>query len=90
MGGGSILDLGVYTLHLIDAILGPDKPVSVESKGTLNRYGTDENMSAILEYPEGKIAVISSHTKVEMDNSAYIHGTKGTIKVIQVSWIPNA
>jgi len=44
-------------------------------------------MSAILEYPEGKIAVISSHTKVEMDNSAYIHGTKGTIKVIYTRWL---
>nr|BAH72457.1 ACYPI004067 [Acyrthosiphon pisum] len=81
VGGGSILDIGVYTLHLVDTILGPDKPVFIESKGTLNSHGTDENMSAILEYPEGKIAVISIHTKVEMDCSAYIHGTKGTIKI---------
>ncbi|XP_025207021.1 trans-1,2-dihydrobenzene-1,2-diol dehydrogenase-like [Melanaphis sacchari] len=81
VGGGSILDIGVYTLHLIDTILGPGKPVSIESKGTLNIHGTDENMSAILEYPEGKIAVISTHTKVVMDCSAYIHGTKGTIKI---------
>lgn len=81
MGGGSILDIGVYTLHLVDTILGPDKPVFIKSKGTLNCHGTDENMSAILEYPGGKIAVVSVHTKVEMDCSAYIHGTKGTIKV---------
>lgn len=81
VGGGSILDIGVYTLHLIDTILGPGKPIFIESKGTLNSHGTDENMSAILQYPEGKIAVISTHTKVEMDCSAYIHGTKGTIKV---------
>lgn len=40
-------------------------------------------MSAILEYPGGKIAVISTHTKVQMDCSAYIHGTNGTIKVIR-------
>jgi len=81
VGGGSILDIGVYTLHLVDTILGPGKPVFIESKGTLNSHGTDENMSAILGYPEGKIAVISVHTKVEMDCSAYIHGTEGTIKV---------
>jgi len=90
VGGGSILDIGVYTLHLIDTILGPGKPISIESKGTLNSHGTDENMSAIFEYPEGKIAVISTHTKVEMDCSAYIHGTKGTIKVIPVNCIANA
>lgn len=70
-------------MHFIDTIFGPSKPESIACKGTLNSYGTDENMSAVLKYPEGKIAVISTHTKVNMDNSAYIYGTKGTIKVIR-------
>lgn len=82
VGGGSILDLGVYTLHLADAIFGPGKPESIVSKGVLNNYDTDESISAILKYPKGKIAVISTHTKVKMDCSAYIYGTKGKIKVI--------
>lgn len=81
VGGGSILDLGVYTIHLIDMIFGPSKPVSIVGEGWLNSYGTDENMSAILKYSEGKTAVISTHTKVKMDNSAYIYGTNGMIKV---------
>lgn len=67
----------------MDAIFGPNKPKSIVGKGILNSHGADENMSAILEYPGGKIAVISTHTKVQMDCSAYIHGTNGTIKVIR-------
>jgi len=81
VGGGSTLDLGVYTVHFVDTIFGPSKPESVACKGTLNSHGTDENISAVLKYPEGKIAVISTHTKVNMDNSAYVYGTKGTIKI---------
>lgn len=48
----------------------------------MNCHGTDENVSAILKYPEEKIAVFSTHTKVKMDCSAYIYGTNGTIKVL--------
>ncbi|VVC33299.1 Oxidoreductase, N-terminal,NAD(P)-binding domain,Oxidoreductase, C-terminal [Cinara cedri] len=81
VGGGSLLDLGIYTVHLVNAIFGPGKPESIVSKGILNSHGTDENMSAILKYPKGKIAVISTHTKVKMDCSAYVYGTNGTIKL---------
>lgn len=82
MGGGSILDLGVYALHFVDSILGPGKPESIVSTGVLNNNGTDENVSAILKYFDGKMAVISTHTKTKMDCSAYIYGTNGAIKVI--------
>lgn len=82
VGGGSILDLGVYTVHFVDTIFGPSKPNSIVSEGILNSHGTDQNISAILKYPKGKIAVITTHTKVKMDCSAYVYGTNGTIKVI--------
>jgi dihydrodiol dehydrogenase / D-xylose 1-dehydrogenase (NADP) len=82
VGGGSILDLGVYTLHLVDAIFGPGKPEFVVSKGVMNSHGTDENVSAILTYSEGRIAVVSTHTKVKLNCSAFIYGTNGMITVI--------
>lgn len=85
VGGGSLLDLGVYTLHCVDTVFGPGKPEFILSEGILNSHGTDENISAILKYPKGKIAVVSTHTKVKMDNSAYIYGTKGMIKVISIN-----
>lgn len=85
IGGGSILDLGVYTLHFVDTIFGPGKPESVKSEGILNSHGTDVNISAILKYPKGKIAVVSTQTEVKMENSAYIYGTNGTIKVIPIN-----
>lgn len=63
-------------------VFGPDKPECVISQGTLNNDGTDENVSAVLKYSEGKIAVFTTHTKVKLNNSANIYGTKGMIKVI--------
>lgn len=76
------MDLGVYTLHFVHAIFGHEKPECIVSKGVLNDHGTDECCSAIIKYPKGKMAVISTHTKVKMDCSAYVVGTNGTIKVI--------
>lgn len=89
VGGGSVLDLGVYTLHFVDTIFGPDKPECIVSRGILNDHGTDENVSAILKYPKGKMAVVSTHTKVKMDGSAYIYGTNGKIKVIIIKYTKN-
>lgn len=78
------MDLSVYTLHLVDAIFGPGKPEFVVSKGELNSHGTDENVSAILTYSEGRIAVVSAHTKVKLNCSAFIYGTAGMITVILI------
>ncbi|XP_050519795.1 trans-1,2-dihydrobenzene-1,2-diol dehydrogenase-like [Daktulosphaira vitifoliae] len=81
VGGGSILDLGVYPLHLVNMIYGPEKPISIFSEGILNQYGIDEAVIAILRYSNGKLATISTDTRMIQDNSAYIYGDKGYIKI---------
>ena len=81
LGGGTILDLGIYTLQLVQFVYKGLTHVSASAKGTLNSNGVDESSSAIISYKNGKIAIVSTHSRVELPNEACIVGTKGTIKV---------
>nr|BAN20282.1 dimeric dihydrodiol dehydrogenase [Riptortus pedestris] len=87
LGGGTILDLGVYALQLTTLILG-NKPLSVNATGNLNEEGIDENADYILKYPNGVTANLATHSRVKLDNAAAIYGTKGCIKIKEPFWCP--
>lgn len=82
MGGGTILDLGIYNLQFQQHIFGGEEPINFIAAGHLNEHGTDENANMVLTYSKGRTAVLSTHSCVELPNTAIIVGTKGTIKVI--------
>lgn len=84
MGGGTVLDLGAYVMQLAILVLGRD-PTSVQALGHINKEGVDESMTCTITYKGGRTAVLSTHTKVELPNSAFIVGTKGTIQV-KMEW----
>ena len=88
LGGGTILDLGIYTLQLVQFVYKGLTHVSASAKGTLNSNGVDESSSAIISYKNGKIAIVSTHSRVELPNEACIVGTKGTIKIPRF-WCPD-
>lgn len=81
LGGGTVLDLGIYTLQLATLVLG-DKPSSVKASGHLNSEGVDMSMSCVLTYANGATAVLSTHAEVELPNNAVIVGTNGSIEVM--------
>lgn len=87
MGGGSILDLGVYVLQFQQFIFRGLKPIKVVASGNLNKYGTDANAAAIITYPGEKMAVVSCNATAELDNTARISGTKGSV-TIPFFWCP--
>nr|CAD7578544.1 unnamed protein product [Timema californicum] len=80
LGGGSILDIGVYVLQLAVLVFGPVIPEKILASGDLNKEGVDSSVAAILNYGAGKVATLSTHTRVTFPNEAFIVGTKGTIK----------
>lgn len=81
LGGGTVLDLGIYTVQLATLVLG-DKPSSVKASGHLNSEGVDMSMSCVLTYANGATAVLSTHAEVELPNNAVIVGTNGSIEVM--------
>ena len=79
LGGGSLLDVGVYTIYLSYLLLGnPDK---IFACGKVNESHIDETCGVTLEYDDGKYAMLESSIITQTQNNAWIYGSKGTIRV---------
>lgn len=87
LGGGAILDLGVYVLQFQQYVFRGLTPSKVVANGHLNNEGVDNSVAAILTYSGNKTAVVSISSLVKLSSQGTIYGTKGTIKVDEM-WSP--
>lgn len=79
MGGGSLLDIGVYPLFLATTILG--RPTHVKALSNLCSTQVDENCGMVLTYEDGAMAVLLSSIVSYTLMEASISGTNGRIKI---------
>lgn len=82
LGGGSLLDMGVYPLFLAYMILG--KPEKVMASSLFFDTGADKQTSIILQYPNAQ-AVLQSSFVSRTNMQATISGEKGRI-VMDENW----
>lgn len=87
LGGGTILDLGVYGLQFACMVFNNEMPHTIKASGCLNEEGVDVSTSTTLQYKGNRTATIVTHSLADMPNEAYIIGTKGTIHVPSF-WCP--
>ncbi len=81
LGGGALLDLGVYPIHFADLILGA--PTSVNSWAHLTPENVDETTGVLLGYESGAVAALTCSISGESRNAAAITGTLGRIDLPQ-------
>jgi predicted dehydrogenase len=79
LGGGSLLDIGIYPLYLCLQLLGA--PERIVAAGSLSSTGSDENCHAVLMYGGGASAVVSSTLTCQTGLTAEIAGTEGMIRI---------
>lgn len=89
LGGGALLDIGVYPTFLSVLLFGkPDIVKAVSYIGTTN---VDEDTSALFLYDDGQMAQIHSSIRYLTGNDAIIYGEKGNIHLQSVwneaSWL---
>ena len=87
LGGGSLLDVGVYVISFASMIF-EKSPVEVVGLGHIGELGSDEQGIAILKYNNSELADLSFALKTAGSNEAYILGTDGYIKVYDVFAVP--
>ena len=87
LGGGSLLDVGVYVISFASQIFNK-KPVESIGLSHIGEYGSDEQGVAILKYDNGEIADLSFALRTEAVDEAYIFGTEGYIKVHELFAVP--
>ena len=79
LGGGALLDIGIYNLGFLRIICGQD-PQNVETlKVNLNEYGTDDYSCLKFKYSDGLTAESVQTIGQELKRNARIEGTKGSI-----------
>ena len=77
LGGGALLQKGVYLLSLASMILG--SPTSVRSLSALAKTGVDEDTGILLGYPGGCLATLWCSVGVRSGRQCAIVGTSGQI-----------
>ena len=87
LGGGSLLDVGVYVISFASMIF-QKAPERVVGFGHIGEIGSDEQGAALLKYDKGEIADLSFALRTKAINDAYIFGTEGYIKIDEVFAVP--
>lgn len=76
-GGGALLDRGVYAVSLAHLFLGvPDSVVGLSVDAPT---GVDEQIGAVLRFPQGQLAVLAAALSSTTPNGAVITGTEGRL-----------
>lgn len=77
LGGGSLLDAGIYPLFMAHLVLG--KPSGIKAMASIGSTGVDENCGITLQYNDGQIASLFSSIVAATGTEAEISGEKGRI-----------
>jgi predicted dehydrogenase len=79
LGGGALLDLGVYPVTLATMLLG--RPDQVQAASHRAATGVDANTGILLRYPGGALALLHCSLEAESAVTAQVTGTRGRIEL---------
>ncbi|HEX8508470.1 MAG TPA: Gfo/Idh/MocA family oxidoreductase [Propionibacteriaceae bacterium] len=79
LGGGAMLDLGVYVVSFAQHFLG--NPSRVTATGSLTPTEVDAEAGLLLSYDDGRVATLLVSIRHATPGAARIHGTEGWIDI---------
>ena len=85
LGGGALLDVGVYTVSFASMVFG-GPPCDIAALAHLGETGVDEQSAMVLRYGRGQLAVLSCAVRTSTPQEARIVGTEGTIRIDPPFW----
>ncbi|KAB1947090.1 Gfo/Idh/MocA family oxidoreductase [Micromonospora sp. ALFpr18c] len=88
LGGGALLDLGIYPISLAHLLLGV--PQHIRSWAQLGPEGTDENTGILFGYDTGALAALSCGMVGATELSASITGSTGRIDLPEPFFRPGS
>jgi len=83
LGGGALLDLGIYPISFAVDMLG--LPISVSATARFKETGVDAEVATTMRHANGAVSSTVSALDIGMPNTAQIFGTKARIE-IDDSW----
>ncbi len=82
LGGGALLDLGVYPVSFASQLFGP--PRSIQATATFKETGADAQVATMFRYAGGQIATTYSASVTQGPNVAVVLGSDGRIEIDSV------
>lgn len=79
LGGGSLLDIGIYPIYLSLLTLGVPKTMKIMARMT--ETNVDSYCSMLFGYKNGAIANLESTLEADTPTEAYLYGSIGSIKL---------
>lgn len=79
LGGGALLDVGIYPVSFVSMILGT--PARVHAVANMAPTGVDETFSAVMHFGGGAMATVTGSLRLATPLEADICGTEGRIRL---------
>ena len=86
LGGGALLDLGVYPISFASMVLGPPARITATSNPAFT--GVDAQTSMVFQYDDGAHAVLATTLEAMTANRATVVGTEARLEVDSVFYRP--
>ncbi|HET8878155.1 MAG TPA: Gfo/Idh/MocA family oxidoreductase [Arthrobacter sp.] len=86
LGGGALLDLGIYPVSFAFDVLGA--PVGIMAAASMTATGVDRQTAMIFEYAQGQQAVLNCALDTAGPNRAAVIGTGGRVEIDPVWYTP--
>jgi dihydrodiol dehydrogenase / D-xylose 1-dehydrogenase (NADP) len=80
LGGGTLLDVGVYCVSFASMVLGRE-PDTIQSLVKIGTTGVDEVFTALFGYDNGQMASIMAGHRLKSKHEAVILGSEGEIRI---------
>ena len=81
LAGGSMFDVGCYTLHSIRNILDAEPVAVYAAQNKRGKFQVDTTMAGVLHFADGKLGIFDSSFEAENQNVYEVSGSKGRIIV---------
>jgi predicted dehydrogenase len=88
LGGGSLLDIGIYNVFFALSFLG--RPDEIEASMTPASTGVDEQCAMLFKYKNGAMAQLFCSLSSNLGTEADIGGTKNRIRLTSRFYAPSA
>lgn len=84
LGGGALLDIGVYPINLAVMICG--EPSEIRTMANLGETGVDEECAMLLRHDGGRLSVLTASFRADTPREARILGTEGSLTICSPWW----
>jgi predicted dehydrogenase len=84
LGGGVLLDMGIYPLSLAYFLFG--KPAELSGAAVVADTGVDEQIAMTLRYDDGRLANLTASIRANTGCEATIAGSEGSVRIHPDFW----